>query len=192
MQRDSRVDDYIAKAQPFARPILERLRDLMEEVVPEAHEDIKWGAPHWIVGGRNLAGMGAFKAHARFFLHGALSADEKTTWDRFGKLETVDDCPDAAELKRILEPRIVVLKSGNSLARSTPKTAIPMPEDFAAALSLNNGAQSVWDGFTNAQRRDYLEWITTAKREATRASRIATAAEWIGEGKRRNWKYENC
>ena len=41
--------------------------------------------------------------------------------------------------------------------------------------------------YTN--RKDYLEWITEAKQEATREKRIATALEWLAEGKPRNWKY---
>jgi uncharacterized protein YdeI (YjbR/CyaY-like superfamily) len=39
-------------------------------------------------------------------------------------------------------------------------------------------------------RREYCEWIAEAKREETRAKRIATALEWIAEGKSRNWRYE--
>ena len=192
MKRCSRVDDYIAGAEPFARPILERLRVVMAEVAPHAVEDIKWGAPHWVVSGRNLAGMGAFKSHARFFLHGAMSPEEKTTWDRFGKLTKVEDCPDADQLKAILEPRIASLGAGKALARSTPKDAIPMPEDFASSLGNVAGAIDNWQSFTDAQRRDYLDWVVSAKREDTRVRRIATATEWIADGKRRNWKYEAC
>ena len=83
------------------------------------------------------------------------------------------------------------MKAGRKPA-AKPKPAIPMPDDFATALDRAEGARQAWDGFTDAQRRDYLAWIIGAKREATRAKRIATACEWIGEGKKRNWKYENC
>ena len=37
-----------------------------------------------------------------------------------------------------------------------------------------------------------VEWLTEAKTEATREKRMATAVEWIAEGKARNWKYEKC
>lgn len=53
-------------------------------------------------------------------------------------------------------------------------------------------ARAQFDGFTPSQRREYLEWVTEAKRPETRTKRIAQAGEWITEGKRRNWKYENC
>ena len=65
-----------------------------------------------------------------------------------------------------------------------------MPQDFAAALREAPAAQATFDGFTPSSRRDYLEWITEAKQDATRQKRIATALEWLAEGKRRNWKYE--
>ena len=192
MKRDGRVDEYIARTQPFAQPIMERLRELMGEVAPTAAEDIRWGVPHWLVNGRILAGMGAFKSHARFFIHGTLSAAEEVTWERFGKLTSPEDCPDVTVLREVLEPRIALLDRGEAFARPTPKQAIPMPEDFALALGRIEGAVGAWESFTAAQRRDYLDWVVSAKREETRARRIATASEWIAEGKRRNWKYESC
>jgi uncharacterized protein YdeI (YjbR/CyaY-like superfamily) len=41
-----------------------------------------------------------------------------------------------------------------------------------------------------SHRKEYLEWITSAKTEATRSRRVATAVEWLHEGKGMNWKYE--
>ena len=41
-----------------------------------------------------------------------------------------------------------------------------------------------------SHKRDYIEWITEAKTDETRARRLAQALEWMAEGKFRNWKYE--
>ena len=71
----------------------------------------------------------------------------------------------------------------------------PEPElhpAFAAALEANPRAQQALDGFPPSARRDYLQWISEAKQEKTRANRIATAIQWLNEGKRRHWKYQNC
>ena len=69
------VDAYIARQQPFAIPILERLRELVHELCPEAEERIKWGMPHFEYRGP-FAGMAAFKAHATFgFWKARLMAD---------------------------------------------------------------------------------------------------------------------
>ena len=70
------------------------------------------------------------------------------------------------------------------------KAEIPVPQDFAAALRESPAAKATFDGLAPSQKREYLEWITEAKRDETRGKRIATSLEWLGEGKRRNWKYE--
>ena len=48
------------------------------------------------------------------------------------------------------------------------------------------------DAFAPSHRREYVEWITEAKRPETRDKRIAQAIEMLTQGKKRNWKYENC
>ena len=47
MPQDPRIDDYIAKAQPFAQPILMHLRALVHKTLPGIDEAIKWGMPHF-------------------------------------------------------------------------------------------------------------------------------------------------
>ena len=69
------------------------------------------------------------------------------------------------------------------------KPALEVPADFAAAVKKNRKAQSAFDAFSPSHRREYLEWITEAKTEATRNRRVAQAIEWMAEGKPRNWKY---
>jgi uncharacterized protein YdeI (YjbR/CyaY-like superfamily) len=66
-----------------------------------------------------------------------------------------------------------------------------VPDDLATALRARAGARARFDAFTPSQRREYVEWIVEARREATRASRIAQAADWIAEGKTRHWKYQS-
>ena len=73
-----------------------------------------------------------------------------------------------------------------------PKSAAELHPDFAAALDAHPTAKATLDGFAPSARRDYLEWIMDAKQDATRTKRIATAIEWLSEGKKRHWKYEKC
>ena len=63
---------------------------------------------------------------------------------------------------------------------------------FANALAAAPKAKAALDGFPPSAQRDYLEWISEAKQDATREKRITTAIEWLSEGKRRHWKYQNC
>jgi hypothetical protein len=193
-QADPRIDAYIAKAQPFAQPILEHARGLLRAAVPEAEETLKWSMPHFTVKGKILAGMAAFKAHAAFFVQSAGRVGEGEGMGSFGRLRSTADLPPDSELTQLLRKARDEIVSGvkpKKVAKA-PKPEIAVPDDFAAALAGSASAKSAFDAFAPSHRREYLEWVTEAKRPETRAKRIAQAVEWIGEGKKRNWKYESC
>ena len=73
-----------------------------------------------------------------------------------------------------------------------PKPALETPPDLLEALADNEAARATFDDFPPSARRDYLDWLADAKRPETRAKRLAQAVEWMAEGKRRHWKYEQC
>lgn len=198
MTRDPRIDAYISKAAPFAQPILEHVRDRVHAAAPEAEETMKWSTPTFTVDGKILLGMAAFKAHAalNFWRGQELRGDAANSdaMGQFGKLTSVQDLPSDEELDALI-------REGAELARTAPaprkvkhepKAAPGLHPEFAAALEANPKAKAVLDGFPPSAQRDYLEWISEAKQEATRTKRIATAVEWLSEGKRRHWKYQNC
>ncbi|HUD28419.1 MAG TPA: DUF1801 domain-containing protein [Novosphingobium sp.] len=108
MDRDQRVDDYIAAMSPPVRAMLEHLRDAVARALPEAVETIKWKVPHYTVDGRNVAGLAGFKAHCSLGLHG----DRDTS--RYVKITGFDQMPDDAQLTTMLQDardRIVGPKS---------------------------------------------------------------------------------
>lgn len=194
MGRDSRVDDYIATAGAFARPVLEHLRELVHRVLPEADEAIKWGMPHFLVNGKNVAGMAAFKAHCTFAIHG--DGRQGEAMGQYGRIAVVDDLPGEAELvARLHAARDRVLATGTALKTTAARKSrpeIPMPADFAQRLAASPAAQASFDAFAPSHRREYLEWITDAKTAVTREKRMEQAIAWLAEGKKRNWKYEKC
>jgi uncharacterized protein YdeI (YjbR/CyaY-like superfamily) len=71
----------------------------------------------------------------------------------------------------------------------TAKPPLVVPADLAAAVKKNRKAQATFAAFSPSHRREYVEWVTEAKTEATRARRVAQTVEWLAEGKPRNWKY---
>ena len=195
MAQDPRIDAYLAKALPFAQPILTHLRELVHATIPDAGEDIKWGMPCLTYQGKNLAGMAAFKAHCSFGVHGDGRAIEGM--GQFGKIGSMAEMPaDAVITKSLLAAKARIEATGTALRiAGKPKVAKPeiaMPDDLATELGKSPGARECFDGWAPSHRREYLEWITEAKRPETRAKRVAQAGEWIAEGKKRNWKYENC
>ncbi|HET9813387.1 MAG TPA: YdeI/OmpD-associated family protein [Sphingomicrobium sp.] len=198
MSRDPRTDAYIAKAQPFARPILEHIRERVHAAAPEAEETTKWGAPAFTVDGKILLIMAAFKAHAVInFWRGQELRGEQANADamgQFGKLKSVADLPPDAELDRLVGEAAALARSAPAPRKTkhAPRPAPEMHAEFAAALAEAPRARAAFDSFSPSAQRDYLEWVSEAKQNATRAKRIATAVEWLSEGKKRHWKYQNC
>lgn len=191
MSTDERIDAYIAKAAPFAQPILSHLRALVHAALPQVEETIKWGMPHFTVAGRNVAGIAAFRAHCAFVIHG--EGRQGDAMGQYGKIAALSDLPPEDELTGKLQ-QVATRASAGPVKRTVkpPKPPIAMTPEFASALATAAAAQRHYDAFTAAQQREYLEWITDAKTDATRDKRIAQAVEWISDGKKRNWKYEKC
>jgi hypothetical protein len=200
MSRDPRIDAYIAKAQPFARPILTRLRDLVHAHCPGIAETLRWSSPAFLHKGKILSTMAAFKGHATFgFWHGELVTGTKGigAMGSFGRLASLEDLPEEAALAPMFATAMRLIDEGVKppQAEGRGKHARPelaMTPAFEAALDANPAARKSFDGFAPSHRREYLEWILDAKRDETRDHRIAQAVEWLAEGKKRNWKYENC
>lgn len=67
-----------------------------------------------------------------------------------------------------------------------------MPDDLTAALTAQPTAEAQFADFPPRTRRDYLEWVTSAKQPATRVKRIETTVAQAAESKRLNWRYEKC
>jgi len=198
VSRDARVDAYMAKAQPFARPIIEHVRNRVHAVVPEVEETLKWGAPAFTLSGKILLMVAAFKAHAAInFWRGQELRGKDAKADamgQFGRLTGVGDLPPDAELDRLILAAAHI-SAAAPMTRKPKHLPKPPPEphpEFASALARAPKAKAALDGFPPSAQRDYFEWISEAKQDSTRAKRIATAIEWLGEGKRRHWKYQNC
>ena len=198
MSRDPRIDAYLAKAQPFARPILEHVRERVHTVIPDVEETLKWSMPSYTQGGAILLITAAFKAHVAInFWRGqdmrgdAASAD---AMGQFGKITSIADLPSEKEFDALIAEaaRLATAPKAPRKTKHEPKPPAEMHSAFAAALAANPAAKATLDGFAPSARRDYLDWIAEAKQDATRDKRIATAVEWLAEGKKRHWKYESC
>jgi uncharacterized protein YdeI (YjbR/CyaY-like superfamily) len=195
-KHDPRIDAYIAKAQPFAKAILEKVRERVHAVVPGIEEAIKWSMPAYTLDGKIVAITAAFKAHAALnFWRGQELRGESANADamgQFGKLKSVDDLPPEAELDRLIREAAELARKAPAprKAKHAPKPAPQMHPDFAAALAKAPKAKAALDGFPPSAQRDYLEWVADAKQDGTRHKRIVTAVEWLSEGKRRHWQYE--
>jgi uncharacterized protein YdeI (YjbR/CyaY-like superfamily) len=202
---DPRIDAYIERSAPFAQAILTMLRETVHVACPEVVETIKWSMPFFVVDGRILANMAAFKQHCAFgFWRGrgqpVDQGDREETMGQFGRLTSVADLPARRELVRLVKQAAGASAATDALPETksaidrakTAKPPLAVPDVLATALRGNAAARTAFEAMSNSHRREYIEWIVEAKRDETRAKRLAQTLEWLAEGKSRNWKYEAC
>jgi len=195
--KDPRIDAYIAKSADFARPILKHLRAVVHAGCPQVEETMKWSMPHFDHKGV-MCGMAAFKEHCAFgFWKADLILDrdkqaEKNGMGSFGCIKSLADLPSEKTLIGYVKKAAALNEAGIKAPGRTPsrkRKPIPVPADLAAALKKNAKARLAFENFSPSHRREYLEWITEAKREETRKDRLAKTLKLLAEGKSRNWKY---
>jgi uncharacterized protein YdeI (YjbR/CyaY-like superfamily) len=190
---------YITKQPAFAVPILSHLYALVLQTCPEAEQVFKWGKPAFLYRGKLMCSMAAFTGHASFGFwqeRALLGESERAEGaGSFGKLKSLEDLPDDQRIIALIKAAMDLIDTGGAapMTQARPAKAPPtLPPAFQAALGDNKAAKSFLDSLPPSQVREYGDWINDAKQEATRAKRIAQSVEWLSEGKRRNWKYENC
>lgn len=197
-KRDPRVDDYIAKAADFARPILAYLRATVHEYCPDVEETMKWSFPHFMYRGM-LCSMASFQRHCAFgFWKGSLVVDARgrtleQAMGQFGRIEGLSDLPAKGALRGFIRKAMALNDAGVSARERKPKAgpreALRTPPYFTAALRRNEAALATFAGLPPSKKREYVEWLTEAKTDATRTKRLATSVQWLAEGKSRHWKY---
>jgi uncharacterized protein YdeI (YjbR/CyaY-like superfamily) len=201
-----KVDAYIAKAQPFAQPILDHLRRLVHRGCPGVEETFKWSRPFFEYKGVILGNMSAFKAHCSFGFWGreigAILNDAGVLRDggmgSLGRITSVAGLPPEKAMLGWIRQAAAFIDNGEHTSPIAARNRVvkvprPVPEpspDLAAALRKNKKASAVFASFSPSCKREYVDWIGEAKRDETRQKRIAQAVEWIAEGKQRNWKYQ--
>ena len=195
--RDPRVTAYIASAAPFARPIFKHLRSLVHAACPEVEEDIKWRHAAFMYKGF-LCGFAGFKAYCAFMfwkeglLKARLTKADADALQRLERMTSIDDLPPDRAIVRLLKAAVALQDAGITRAPrpKPPKDrTIVAPAYLVEALDANEKAKAAFDGFSYSHKKEYVEWLTEAKTERTRARRLETAVAWMAEGKSRNWKY---
>ena len=195
---DSRIDDYIKKAQPFAQPILHHLRKIIHETIPDVEETIKWGMPSFEYKGP-FCSFASFKKHLSFGFWKAplmkdadlLKSNQKEGMGHLGRIESMKDLPPDSVIRKYLK-EAKKLNDDDVKVPAAKKKIYDDPEihpDFEKALKKNKPAWNFFRSASPSFKKEYNTWVNEAKRDETRNSRIETAIEWISEGKGRNWKY---
>lgn len=197
---DSRVDAYIEKSAPFAKPIIQYIRELVHEASPSIGETIKWGFPFFDYKGP-VCQVAAFKQHLGFgFWKASILKDTNNVLKigdgnagSFGDIKSIDDLPPRDILIDFVKQAIAINEQGVKVPAKKPaveKAEMVIPDYFIEFLSKDAKAAETFHNFSYSHKKEYVEWIVDAKSEATRQKRMETALEWLSEGKSRNWKYK--
>ena len=197
---DPFVDTYIEKSKDFAKPILNHIRALVHEACPDVVETKKWSFPHFDYKGM-MCSMASFNEHCAFgfwkqsLIDDAAFPAEKTAMGSFGRITSLADLPEDATMKKLIHDAMKLNDDGIKVAKapvSKEKKELVVPDILLEALARDETASTTFNNFPYSKKKDYVEWITEAKTDATREKRLATTIEWLAEGKPRHWKYQNC
>ncbi|WP_216647378.1 YdeI family protein [Chitinophaga sp. SYP-B3965] len=200
------VDEYIARSEDFAQPILEHWRQLIYSACPDVEETIKWGIPHFDYMGDFMCVMASYKNHCSFsFIKAELMTDPRLNENKdlkpvqryLGKITKLTDLPPDKEFLGFVKEAMALNEKGIKFYRNyigapksdKPKPAVEMPDYFSAKLATNPKAKEVFDSKPPSFRKEYIAWIVEAKTDVTREKRMEEAIGWIAEGKSRFWKY---
>src|SRR5580698_4324760 len=135
--KDSRIDDYIARAADFAKPILTRIRKLVHVACPNAEETIKWSSPFYTYKGI-LTATPAFRKHcALIFWKGKLILGRERA--KYRRLTSLADLPSDKILLSYIRKAVELNEAGTKVAlrRKSKPAETPVPDDVAAALGKN-------------------------------------------------------
>lgn len=197
--KDPRVDAYIERSADFAKPILTHLRKLIHQASPKVSETVKWSMPAFEYKGL-VCNLASFKQHCAFgfwkqsLMEKEAFPAEKTAMGSFGRIASKKDLPPDDVIIKLVRQAVELNENGVKVDKKKPaaKKELVIPDYLTAALKKNTAAKKTFESFPPSSKKEYVDWLTEAKTDATRDKRLATTIEWLSEGKRRNWKYENC
>ena len=196
-----KIDTYFDSKSPAVAALCRQLEGLVVEAVPEIELAMKWGMPHYDYKGI-MCGVGGFKKHATLFLHkgaqlddsaGLFEGQEGNKTNRTLKVTTAEDIDRDLILRYVREAAVLnaaaPAKKRAAKPRPKPSESLEPPIEFLDALAADSAAQAQWEAFAPYKRKEYVQWVASAKREATRDRRIAEAISQIAQGIGRSDKY---
>ncbi len=198
VDKQQKIEDFFAKQKRFG-PALRKLRSIILNTGME--EGLKWSMPVYMVDGKNVVGIGAFKEHfGVWFFQGALLKDqgkklinaqeEKTVAMRQWRYRNEEEI-DEKLLKNYLEEAIENEKEGKRIkpAKATPRGP-KYSEEFQAFLAESKKLSTAYSNLTPGKQREYVEYIIDAKRDSTKQRRMEKIKPMILAGLGLNDKYK--
>lgn len=198
MKKHTSVEDFISSF-PQWETALRKLHDIILQH-NELEETIKWGAPTYTFNGKIIVGLGAFKSYVGiWFFQGVFLKDEsnvlmnaqvgKTKAMRQWRFNSANDISPKL-VSNYIKEAIQNQREGKEL-KPERKGSKPLeiPQELQDTLTTNNTLERAFSNLSLSKRREYAEYISTAKRDATKQSRLEKITPMILEGIGLNDKY---
>ncbi|MCM4159975.1 hypothetical protein FHG64_14020 [Antarcticibacterium flavum] len=195
MAKITSVEEYL-EAHPEWSSQLEKLRNLLNTF--PLKETIKWGAPVYTYKGKNLIGLAGFKNHyALWFFQGSLLQENTQLLHNAqeGKTQTLRQIrfnsqsePDLKLLGPYIQEMVEILDRGIIPPKATIKKLIIIPE-FLEIFRSQQDLEGLFTSLPVGKQREYISYISEAKRAETKKSRLEKIIPLIREGKGLNDKY---
>jgi len=191
------ITEYITK-QDFWKEELVLLRSILNEL--PLVEDIKWGIPAYIFNDKNILGMSAFKNYVGLWFHQGVflkdkanllinAQENKTKALRQMRFTSIDEIDQKLVKNYVLEA-IENCKAGKEIRPTRNTKPVVLPSELKLILNSNKTLKDAFYKLTLSKQREYAEYISTAKRENTKNSRIEKIIPLIKAGKGLNDKYK--
>jgi len=193
------IDQYIQKHEHW-REELTLLRNIIN--TSELKEEVKWGAPAYTLNKKIVLGLGAFKNHMGIWFHQGVflkdvqqklvnAQEGKTKALRQWRIEKGYDIDKNMVLAYVQEA-IENSLAGKEVKHDRKKKTLNLPPLLKTALVSDSKLAESFYTLSPGKQRDYAEHIDSAKREATKQSRLEKIIPMILEGKGLHDKYKNC
>ena len=154
-------------------------------------ETIKWGTPVYTWNNKNIVGLGSFKTYfGLWYFQGSFLRDEanklfnaqegKTKGLRQWRFTLLDDI-EPELVKAYTMEAIDNAKAGKEV-KVVRSTSLNIPDELDEVLKKDGEFRKAFEALTPGKRKEYCEHIGSAKREATRISRLEKAIQMILNG----------
>ncbi|MDO5977789.1 YdeI/OmpD-associated family protein [Flavivirga spongiicola] len=199
MKKIYSVEEYIEEHAHFSEALI-LLRDIINRT--ESVETIKWNAPVYTINNKNVLGLGAFKNHfGIWFFNGVFLKDKhnllvnaqenKTKALRQMRFESVSDIDKDIILDYVKEA-IENQKLGKEIKPDRNKKETVIPKELNNLLIKNKDLKNSFESLSPYKQREYCEYVDSAKREATKQTRLEKITPMILQNMGLNDKYKNC
>lgn len=196
MKRTKSVDDFIAQSDKW-QPELVQLRKII--AATPLVEEVKWGIPCYTHNGKNVVGIGAFKSYfGLWFYQGALLMDEnkvlinaqegKTKALRQWRMQSTKDIKPNV-IKRYVKESIQQVDAGKAIGPARNKPVV-LPAELKSVLRKNKTVEKKFHSLTPGKQREFADYVASAKRDATKQTRIQKIIPMIKAGVGLNDKYK--